>query len=306
LAPRLTALRAERYVLRMSDPADYAIAGLATNPASALLAPGHALRVSDGAEVAFAHAGRQPTAAALRAAAEDVRRRWASAPADPALIQVRPLPQRVELAALPVAADRLTIGVAGSRGEPASIDPFGGSGRLLIAGPGRSGRSTALLTLLAQHDRIAGGMLVAAPARSPVRAEAARLGVCCVVPDDPVERLVPLPAERILLVDDSEAFLDTPIGEALTAWARVAAELALVVSGRSEELLVTFRGIAAEARRGRCALLLQPGPADLELAGRRAARLRSPTIPGRGLVLGDPAWGAPFGPEPVPIQVALP
>jgi DNA segregation ATPase FtsK/SpoIIIE, S-DNA-T family len=307
LAPRLTSLMGERYLLRMSDPADYATAGLATNLVPAVTAPGHAVRVRDGAEIALAHAGTEPTATALRAAAEAVRRRYPAAPADPALIRVRPLPQRVELAALPVAPPgQLTLGVAGPKGEPASIDPFRGSGRLLIAGPGRSGRSTALLALLAQCDRVPALVLVAAPGRSPLHAEAARLGVCCLVPDDPVERLLPPRAERVVLVDDSEAFLDTPIGEALTAWARSAADLALVVSGRADELLVTFRGLAAEARRSRCALLLQPGPADLELIGRRAPRLRAPMIPGRGVILGDPAWGAPFGPEPLPIQVALP
>jgi S-DNA-T family DNA segregation ATPase FtsK/SpoIIIE len=263
--------------------------------------------VLDGAEIALAHAGTEPTATALRVAAEAMRRRYTAAPADPALIRVRPLPPRVELAALPVAPPgRLTVGVVGPEGEPASIDPFLGSGRLLVAGPGRSGRSTALLALLAQCDRVPARVLVAAPRRSPLHAEAARLGVCCLLPDDPVERLLPLPAERVVLVDDSEAFLDTPIGEALIAWARAAADLALVVSGRADELLVTFRGLAAEARRSRCALLLQPGSADLELIGRRAPRLHTPMIPGRGLILGDPAWGAPFGPEPVPIQVALP
>jgi DNA segregation ATPase FtsK/SpoIIIE, S-DNA-T family len=306
LVPRLTSLIGERYVLRLTDPADYAAAGVATKLVPAVLAPGHAVRVCDGVEVALAHAGTRPTATALRAAAEDVRRRYLAAPADPALIRVRPLPQRIELAELPVEPGRLTLGLAGPEGEPANIDLFCGAGRLLIAGPGRSGRSTALLALLAQGHRVPGGVLVAAPVRSPLHAEAVRLGTCCLVPDDPIERLVPCREARLMLVDDSEAFLDTPIGEALTVWARAAAEVVLVVSGRADELLVTFRGLAAEARRSRCALLLQPGPADLELVGRRAGRLRAPTIAGRGVILGDPAWGAPFGPEPVPIQVALP
>jgi S-DNA-T family DNA segregation ATPase FtsK/SpoIIIE len=78
-----------------------------------------------------------------------------------------------------------------------------------------------------------------------------------------------------------------------------------VVAGDSDDLPLTYRGVAAEVRRTRCALVLQPGPGDGDLIGRRLPRRRRRAPAGRGVLIGDGAWGAEFS-EPVPIQVALP
>jgi S-DNA-T family DNA segregation ATPase FtsK/SpoIIIE len=118
---------------------------------------------------------------------------------------------------------------------------------------------------------------------------------------------IPVPAgPAVLLVDDCAAARDGPAEELLAGWTADRADLALVVAGRSDELTVTFRGLAAEVRAARCAVLLHPGPGDGELAGVRLPPRRAGGPPGRGLVIGDPAWGSPFGAAPVPVQVALP
>jgi len=110
----------------------------------------------------------------------------------------------------------------------------------------------------------------------------------------------------LLLVDDSDAFLDTLVGDALSAAVRAApAGLAAVVAGSSDDLPLTYRGIAAEVRRSRCALVLQPGPGDGDLVGRRLPQRRGVRTAGRGVLIGDGAWGAGFTAEPIPIQVAL-
>jgi hypothetical protein len=53
-------------------------------------------------------------------------------------------------------------------------------------------------------------------------------------------------------------------------------------------------------------VLLHPGPGDAELAGVALPRRRASSPPGRGLLRGDPAWGAQFSAGPLPIQIALP
>jgi DNA segregation ATPase FtsK/SpoIIIE, S-DNA-T family len=79
-----------------------------------------------------------------------------------------------------------------------------------------------------------------------------------------------------------------------------------VAAGSSDELAVTFRGVAAEVRRARCTVLLHPGPGDADLAGWPLPRREPGRPPGRGLLVGDPALGAHFADGPLPIQIALP
>ena len=56
-----------------------------------------------------------------------------------------------------------------------------------------------------------------------------------------------------------------------------------------------------------CGLLLRPGPVDGEILGVRLPRRAASGPPGRGVLVGDPAWGPAFDDgDPVPIQVAQP
>jgi len=119
----------------------------------------------------------------------------------------------------------------------------------------------------------------------------------------------PAPAEpTLLLVDDCEAFADRPVADRLAEWLRTAeAPLAAVVAGRSDELATSYRGLGAAARRAHCGVLLRPGPVDGELLGVRLPRRPAAGPPGRGVIVGDPAWGRLFADgEPVPLQVAAP
>ena len=226
--------------------------------------------------------------------------------------RVRPLPGAVRLAALrrPArsgAADRIApvvLGVGGDDGEPLVADLFAGRARLLVAGPPGSGRSTLLLTLLSQLVELGPRLLVAAPDASPLTARARAARVSVLAPDGEFPGVPD--GTSILLLDDAEAFLDSPGGDALTAWALRRPDAAVVLAGCSDELALSFRGIAAHVRKARCAVLLDPGPGDGALAGVRLSARRGSGPPGRGVVIGDPSWGAPFGAAPLPIQVAQP
>ncbi|MCU1659613.1 MAG: putative cell division-related protein [Pseudonocardiales bacterium] len=313
LAPRLASAIATKYLLRLADKADYALAGLPTRAVPETMAPGRAIRAGDAAEVQVAFAGAQPSVSGRTAAVADTAALWTDPGATyrPAaeLIRLRPLPVRIRLADLPAKAGLIRLGVGGDEANPLSVDLFAGAGRLLVAGPPRSGRSTLLRLLLAEALDSAVTVVVAAPRRSPLVAVASQRHIAVITPDMPHDRATELtrPGRLLLLVDDSDTFIDTPTGEALTAAVRAAREsISVVAAGGSDELALTYRGIAADVRRSRCALLLQPTPVDGELVGLRLPRRRPKPVPGRGLLVGDPDWGAQFTEGPIRIQVALP
>jgi S-DNA-T family DNA segregation ATPase FtsK/SpoIIIE len=225
------------------------------------------------------------------------------------VIRIRSLPDLVGLAEMPQVRGRIVLGLGSDSAEPLAIDPFAGAARLLIAGPPRSGRSTALAAILAQAHRAGLAAVVAATARSPLVAQARACAVRVIDPDDEADAVGDPPAQRVLLlVDDSERFVDTAAGEQLTGWVRsTRAPVAAVVAGRAEDLATCYRGVAAEVRRSRCGLLLRPGPLDGELLGVRLPRQPATGPPGRGVLVGETAWGHVFADgEPVPIQVARP
>src|SRR6185437_276605 len=110
--------------------------------------------------------------------------------------------------------------------------------RLLVAGPTRSGRSTALCSVLRQAAAHGCQVIAAATAHSLLGACAAEVGARLVTPESPA--IGPAPGNRtVLLVDDTEQFLDTRVGEQLSEWTRAdPPELAVVAAGVSDELAV--------------------------------------------------------------------
>jgi S-DNA-T family DNA segregation ATPase FtsK/SpoIIIE len=303
LAPRLSGQVGTRILLQLPDRADYGLAGVSPAAVPARQPPGRAVRADDGLELQVAHLGDEPGPAGQDGAVAAVRDRWRDRCYPPGAIRVRTLPRSVALAELPVAPDGpLVLGVGGAAAEPVRVDLWGGQARLLVTGPPRSGRSTALVLLVRQLAGRGTSPLVAAPAHSPLARAARELRVPCLAPDD----ALPVADPAVVLVDDSEAFLDTPAGDGLLALVRARGPaLPVVAAANSDEVAIAFRGLGAEVRRSRCALLLAPGPADGELVGLRLPRRRGPVPPGRGVLAGDPAWGPPFA-APLPVQVARP
>jgi S-DNA-T family DNA segregation ATPase FtsK/SpoIIIE len=305
LNPRFAAGFGERLVLRLADRADFGLAGINPRQVPTRLPAGRGLRASDGAVVQLAHVGSRPEPAEIVAVVAAAGRRWAGTrPAS--AIRVRPLPAQVALRELPAVPGKLVLGLGGDDAQPVLVDPFAGSARLLVAGPPRSGRTTALCLLLRQMHGNGVGAVVAAPGRSALRAEAVRLGLPVLTPQGPSD---PLPdGADVLLVDDSETFADTEAGELITGWIRKRdTSLAVVAAARSDELAATYRGIAVDVRRSRCGILLRPQPVDGELLGVRLPRRPTSDPPGRGVMVGDPSWGLLFeSGDPVPIQVATP
>ncbi|HEY3738026.1 MAG TPA: FtsK/SpoIIIE domain-containing protein [Jatrophihabitans sp.] len=295
LATRTSAAFTERIVLPLGQREDYLLAGIAERDVPRDPMPGRGvLRDDTQVHIAQADPGMLDRIAAGHACS--------SAPAN--RIVVRSLPARVRRGDVLPAGDGVVLGLGGDGAAPIAVDLFAGRGRLLVAGPPRSGRTTLLRSIAAQAAGRA-RVLVAAPPRSELTHDAAGHGWDVLhtlharseLTDDPG---VP----TLLLVDDSETLLDTPLGDALTDWLRrMPAGVAAVVAGRSDDLAVTYRGIAADVRKSRCAVLLQPSSIDGELVGVPLPRRRPQVIPGRGLLIADPAWRDPV---PTQIQIAVP
>jgi S-DNA-T family DNA segregation ATPase FtsK/SpoIIIE len=168
LTGRLASLADERLILRMADPADYALAGIAASVLPDQMPPGRALAVGRRfpvpVEMQVGLLGGDDTGRAQVAALRSIGVQAAldahaerRTPADLRPFRVDPLPTLVTRAAVATAVRtrrsppdstgrRVPLGIGGDDLSPVEIDLAGGPG-FVIGGPPRTGRSSALLTI---------------------------------------------------------------------------------------------------------------------------------------------------------------
>jgi S-DNA-T family DNA segregation ATPase FtsK/SpoIIIE len=298
LTPRIAAAFGDRFVLPLNQREDYALAGIAPRDVPVTPLPGRAVD-KDGHTVQFAHLGDSPDRAGCASVIAAIASLYPAVPQDDRIV-VRCLPQLVRDTDLPHRSG-IVIGVGGDRAEPVEIDIFSGARRLLVAGPARSGRTTLLRSIGLQAPKDARVLVLVRP-RSALATFAERHGWETLSPDSTL--LAHNGGERLLvLVDDAERLADSPAADHLASWLREDPDgVAAVVAGRTEDLTITYRGLAAEIRRSRVAVLLQPSILDGELVGASLPRTQPEPIAGRGVLLADPAWRDP---APIPIQIAM-
>lgn len=302
----LASAMAARLVFGLADPQD--AHALGAPAAAGPLPPGRAVDPATGWEVQVAAACRDE----LWAAAEVAARRWAGVAGGPQPVGV--LPEVVPLAEVCRAAGEgarvdglepvlaVPVGVGGDDLGPALL-PIGPGDHVLVAGPPRSGRSTALATLAAALRRCRPGLAVSvvAPAPSPLRSLAWADRV--ITGDEPdvealAAELAAAPGPQLVLLDDAD-LLDDEAG-ALAALARGRRpDLHVVAAGRPEALRALYGHVTAVVRRSRLGLLLAPAEGDGDLLGLPTVRMgRGPFPPGRGLLVA--------GGRAEPVQVAVP
>lgn len=299
LTGQLPSLMPRRLVLRMADPLDYSLAGLHPRQVPATLRPGQGLIPGEPAiEVQVALLSSDPggpaQVAALHEAAATATRRTATRPGRPGPLQVAALPHQVSFAE---AASRVTgpaaplwtlLGIGGDEASPIGVDLAAGGGALLVAGPPGSGRSTALVTVANWHAGRGTAVAVVAPRRSPLREVAGVLGNFGPAEADRLRAAAADHPDRplVVVVDDGEVLLDSPVESVLTELLAEHAErpLGLVVAGSTDALAAIYRGITVEVRRGRVGLMLNPsGPLDADLVGAKLPRGLHPR-PGAGVL----------------------
>ncbi len=314
----------DRLVLRLADATDYGLAGLPSKNLPSSMPPGRVLAPAEHGLVESQIALLCPDpagpaqVAALQALARKAAERWGSNPNPP--LRVDALPMRItasqvrdlDPAFTPPSPLWAMLGAGGDALAPLGIDLLAQGPAAIVAGPARSGRSSALVTAARSLLSRDVPVVVVTPRRSPLRDLAGTPGVLAVLdgggrpidgsPEEPLAALVAGHARYVVLVDDAELVSpDTPTGMALEEILRTGRdeEHGLLIAGTTGDLATAYRGFVAEARKSRTGLLLSvQSPADGDLFTVRLPRgaVGGPT--GRGLLI--------ISGTATPIQAAVP
>jgi DNA segregation ATPase FtsK/SpoIIIE, S-DNA-T family len=302
LGARLGSAVGRKLLLPLTDQGDYAVAGLDRAAIPTEQAPGRAVTADKGVEIQLAMLTEDVSTGAqwdwLQA------RAMAQSPIDrPPTIRMRPLPPAVGAADLFDRARRQVdgldcwLGLGGDNPSVSLYPLFRPRARFLIAGPDGSGKSTAAMLIARQSLSRGLRIAVAATIESPLADWAYDNDLPVIGPESSPADIT----SDLLLVEDAEQFTDTLAGEQLQAWIAATAT-AVVVTARTSDLLMSFRGIGVEMRRHRCGILLQPSAVDGELLGIRLPQLPASSIPGRGVLVTAETRSGIGGYQP--IQVA--
>jgi S-DNA-T family DNA segregation ATPase FtsK/SpoIIIE len=233
--------------------------------------------------------------AELASAVAEVARRWAEVrrTAYPVVL----LPERITTdqmrtagAVAKTAAEpwSIPVGFTDSNLAPSALKLYEHE-HALIAGPPRSGRSSALVAIA---DTVLAGMdppavVVFAPRRSPLRDLPAPVILCTEYAE--LERtLEPIGGRTLLLVDDVDAFTDS-LG-VLDRWiAKSGAGRHVIAAGRNDGIRRQYGMWTQKVRDGRCGVLLVPDhELDGDLLGVALPRQHRMTpVPGRGYLVSD-------------------
>ncbi|AVH55918.1 MULTISPECIES: FtsK/SpoIIIE domain-containing protein [Streptomyces] len=314
LAGRIASLTEEKYALRLTDRSDYSLLGVRPGDVPESMPAGRAVRAGHGStETQFAllteGATEQAQAEALAATGVAAASRDAAVPRERRPFRVEPLPGRIgfdeawKLRDPEGSRSRLwtLAGVGGDEIRGYGPDLADGVPAFVIAGPPKSGRSTALLSVarscLSQGVRL----VVAAPRPSPLRELAGQAGVLAVftgtdILEDEFDRAVDsVSPERpiAVIVDDAELLAHCDAEPSLKLLIQHGAEsgLALVLGGDEKDVCSGYSGWQFDAKRARRGLLLSPQESSSgDLIGLRIGRssVGYPVQPGRGVLhLGD-------------------
>ncbi|WP_392838830.1 FtsK/SpoIIIE domain-containing protein [Streptomyces sp. LN500] len=301
---RFSGTTEDRVVLRLNDRQDYSSVGIPSKSAPTDPAPGRGIRTQDLSETQIAVLASDLSGAAQGQALAELGQQLTLREA-----QVAPARRALRLDVLP---DRITYTNAialHTQGDPmrpmiaiggdvlTSVGPdLADVPTFVIAGPPRTGRSSALLS--AAHSLLAAGtgLIVLAPRRSPLRDLEGRPGVAAVITDSQVlvedfrEVLGNVPQENaVVVVDDAELFMGAEIDADLALLARGGAGTGwgLLVAGNAESLALSLAGWIGQVKRNRTGMLLSPqNLSDGEVIGVKLTRgaVGQAPQPGRGLL----------------------
>jgi DNA segregation ATPase FtsK/SpoIIIE, S-DNA-T family len=289
----------DRLILRLADPADYGLAGFPIKDLPATMAPGRALSIGEHGitENQIALLCDDPSGPAQVAALQALARAAKEITAEPPM-RVDALPMRITVAQTldlapsfkPPSPLWALLGAGGDSLAPLGVDLLAHGPGAVIAGPPRSGRSSALLT--ATQSLLSRGIptVLVTPRRSPLCTLVDAPGVLAVLDaNGDLNEAVAGQERYVVIVDDAELIVaDSPLGMALEQVLRTGrdGEHGLIVGGTTGDLATAYRGFVAEARKARTGLLLSvQSPADGDLFTVRLPRGAVGGPPGRGLLV---------------------
>ncbi len=290
VSARMTTLIEDKIALRIPDKNDYGLIGLHPRKMPDDIPEGRGFRSESGLELQFAlldaDGSGQAQAARLRAIAADARRASAeiARPLLPFRLDVLPasisFDQAWELRTDPAPKPLWAmIGVGGDEMTALGLD-LAYTHVAIVAGPPKSGRSTALFGMVESLLRGGTDVVIAAPRPSPLRSLNGRSGVRAVVTavDFEAEEIAalmdPTSGPVALVIDDGELLKEVPAKDYLKSLVRVGGDVgqAIVLGGDVGEVASGFTGWQIDIK-GRSGVLIQPqGITDGELIGARLPR----------------------------------
>lgn len=280
---RMSVVTEAKYVLRLGEKGDYALAGLNARQISADMPPGRC----------FGPGMRETQVFLL-----DVEPTCGPRGPGPRPFRIDPLPTRIgvaeALALLPETASRPApiVGVGGDELRAFAPD-LSLSTCFAVIGPPRSGRSSVLVGAVESAVLTGAEVVVVAPRPSPLRQVEGRPGVLAVVAGGTARADVDTVLTQrsdgplVLVIDDADE-LDTALDGVLLSAARGQLPgVFLMVAGTAEGMGYGLRGWQAEVRKGSQGLLLSPrGLGDGQLIGATLTRemVGRAIHPGTGLL----------------------
>lgn len=309
LTDRIASQVEDKLVLRLSDRNDYRMANINPRSVPEEMPPGRAFRGDVGTDLQIAllsdDTSGQAQAGAVRRIGAEAEARWPRPGRQNRPFRVDVLPAAIPFSQAAALAARngarpalwAMVGVGGDELAAFGIDLGSSPSGFVIAGPAKSGRSSALLSM-ARSLTAAGASLIAfCPRPSPLARLAGTPGVLAtfegaVAAADVTAAFGATTGPVVVLVDDAEVFArseaDDTVKEILKSRAGVrGGQVGLVVAGQVEEMKSEIRGVVVEARKAKAGLLLSPASSfDGELVGIRLPRNLLGRMPaGRGVLV---------------------
>jgi DNA segregation ATPase FtsK/SpoIIIE, S-DNA-T family len=266
-----------RLCLRLNNPPDATALGLGVRQLPEGLPPGRGLWAADGTEVQVPLLVPEPHGAAQTAALTELGAQLRAAHGEPdgdrAPLRLDPLPFRIGLdaaRALPAwGKGDVVLGVAGDRLAAIRTGLGDAVGHVLVAGPGRSGRSTAVAGIAASAASSGSRTVLVAPRRGAPHRAAEQAGVQ-VVASAELGGVLDTGAVDVVAVDDADiAALD----DALVSRLAGPGGPVLVVAAQIDAFGFA-RGLIAAAKKaaGPVVLLCPPNHLAAENVGVRIER----------------------------------
>jgi S-DNA-T family DNA segregation ATPase FtsK/SpoIIIE len=304
LSGRMGSLCEDKLVLRLADKSDATLAGLNSKSFPDNLPAGRGMRAPGAVETHVLLLADEPSGpaqvAALHRLSERLSTREADVPAAfrPRRIATLPTELTFDQAWEAVISPQLMwalVGVGGDDLEPVGVDLTNDQPTFLIAGPPRSGKSTALCVMAESLLRGGTEIVLAAPLPSPLRRLEGRIGVRGLVtaeqptPEVLAELVDPGDRPVVLVIDDAELWRDAPSRDWLKALVRHGMDKrrGVVIAGDISGVATGFTGWQADIKKNRRgALLSPPNLMDGDLVGGRLSRshLTTRVVPGSALV----------------------
>jgi S-DNA-T family DNA segregation ATPase FtsK/SpoIIIE len=317
LLGRISTLTENKMALQLSDPSDLSLIGLNARKVPAKIPPGRAFRAQGAVETHVALLADDPSgqaqSAALQAIGSSAKERDVAVPRSGRPFRVDVLPGRVSFEEAWQLRDNQEIQAMRGGGRLWAMAAIGGdqltalgpnlaegTPGFVIAGPARSGRSTALLAMIRSFLSVGTQVILAVPGRqSPLRRLEHAQGVVGffgednLSPDSLQAALDRFTGPGVIIVDDAELLRTCDAGDILQSVVRNATgrDVGIVIAGNADDVCGGFSGWQVELKKARRGLLLSPqNMSDADLIGVRLQRgsIGQTIQPGRGLLhLGD-------------------